>query len=280
MPIGKSTQIALYFFFCAFTFTSFYAEASSPNDKQVYKSGDYEYVLTSDGTAEITDYFGYDYSLTIPSTLGGHKVTHLGDYAFDKGDFFEVSIPDSVTTIGANPFKRCYNLGKIVVSSDHTHFALIEGIPNAPQITTFDIPQGTISIENYAFEDCDSLTRVTIPESVTHIGYAAFQYCTSLAEINIPDSVTFIDGYAFSYCDSLTNIVIPEGLTYIGWFAFAFNESLTQINIPRSVTYIGEGAFNGLDFATIVIERNTYAEKWAKENGLVFSYPNSNDWLN
>ena len=40
--------------------------------------------------------------------------------------------------------------------------------------------KSVISIGNWAFDSCTSLTSVTIPDSVTSIGYYAFSRCTSL----------------------------------------------------------------------------------------------------
>ncbi len=61
-------------------------------------------------------------------------------------------------------------------------------------------------INQYAFNNCSSLTSVTIPDSVTSIGNSAFAYCSSLTSITIPNSVTSIGDSAFSGCMSLTSI--------------------------------------------------------------------------
>ena len=45
-------------------------------------SGDYEYVLLEDGTAQITDYTGNESELQIPSLLDEYTVTSIGDDAF------------------------------------------------------------------------------------------------------------------------------------------------------------------------------------------------------
>ena len=41
------------------------------------------------------------------------------------------------------------------------------------------IPNGTTSIENYAFYECTGLTNITIPNSVTSIGTNAFLGCSN-----------------------------------------------------------------------------------------------------
>ena len=45
-------------------------------------SGYYEYAVNKDGTATITDYTGTQTDLVIPSTIGGYKITSIGDSAF------------------------------------------------------------------------------------------------------------------------------------------------------------------------------------------------------
>lgn len=47
-------------------------------------------------------------AITIPSTLGGYKVTGIGDYAFYYcGGLTSVTIPNGVTSIGAWAFNGC-----------------------------------------------------------------------------------------------------------------------------------------------------------------------------
>ena len=57
-----------------------------------------------------------------------------------------------------------------------------------------------VSIMNFTFYECSSLTSVYIPESVVSIRNGTFYRCSSLTSISIPGSVTSIDEYAFSGC--------------------------------------------------------------------------------
>ena len=54
------------------------------------------------------------------------------------------------------------------------------------------IPEGTLKIEERAFQQWSSLKSIIIPDSVTIIGAGAFKGCTSLTSIVIPDQVTKI----------------------------------------------------------------------------------------
>ena len=109
-----------------------------------------------------------------------------------------------------------------------------------------------MSIGNYAFDRCKSLTNITIPNSVTSIGICAFYECDSLTSITIPNGVTSIEYSAFYGCSSLTNITIPEGVTSIGSEAFYNCSSLTSITIPNGVTSIGDYAFEGCSSLTSI----------------------------
>ena len=65
-----------------------------------------------------------------------------------------------------------------------------------------------ISIGEFAFSFCSSLTSVTIPSNVTVIEKGVFYQCYGLTSVTIPCSVTSIDNYAFSGCSSLTSVTV------------------------------------------------------------------------
>lgn len=117
----------------------------------------------------------------------------------------DLTIPDSVTSIGDVAFSGCRAL------------------------TSVTIPDGVTSIGDSAFSRCSSLTSVTIPDSVTSIGNSAFWYCSSLTGVTIPDSVTSIDINAFRYCSSLTSVTIGAGVRKMGSAPFTGCNSLTGI---------------------------------------------------
>ena len=108
-------------------------------------------------------------------------------------------------------------------------------------------------INNYAFNDCYSLTSVTIPNSVKHIGYDAFKDCRALTSITIPSSVLTIGNWGFDGCVSLRELTISNGVKSIGNNAFGNCDALTSVTIPASVMSIGENAFIYCDALDTVV---------------------------
>ena len=161
----------------------------------------------------------------------------------------EITIPNSVTSIGANAFSRCSGLTSITIPGSVTSIG-VGAFSGCEKLTSISIPSSVTSIGGSAFSGCKSLTSIDIPDSVTSIGGNAFSSC-GLTSIKIPSSVTSIGENTFQYCSSLTSIDIPDGVTTIGDYAFQNCTSLTSITIPSSVTSIGNGAF---DYCTNLTE--------------------------
>ena len=67
------------------------------------------------------------------------------------------------------------------------------------------IPEGVITLADYAFYHWNNLERITLPSTLTTIGVGAFAN-SGLTSVNIPASVTVLDKRAFSGCSSLKEI--------------------------------------------------------------------------
>ena len=180
--------------------------------------------------------YGYQGYFEIPKKVINNSKTYtvisIERKAFyNRSGLTAVSIPNSVTTIGASAFEGCSGL------------------------TSVSIPSFVTTIGASAFEGCSGLTSVSIPSSVTTIGASAFYRCSSLEKIDVAENNTVYASIAgILYSKSLNTILlcpegkkgkieIPSSVTTIGDYAFYCCIGLTSVSIPSSVTTIGDYAF-------------------------------------
>ena len=180
--------------------------------------------------------YGYQGYFEIPKKVINNSKTYtvisIERKAFyNRSGLTAVSIPNSVTTIGASAFEGCSGL------------------------TSVSIPSFVTTIGASAFEGCSGLTAVSIPSSVTTIGASAFYRCSSLEKIDVAENNTVYASIAgILYSKSLNTILlcpegkkgkieIPSSVTTIGDYAFYCCRGLTSVSIPSSVTTIGDYAF-------------------------------------
>lgn len=209
-------------------------------------------------------------------TFGSEKLTHVtipkswgnlicADEAFAYClALTDITIEDGLTKIPEKLFSRC------------------------AKITSIVLPDSVTEIEENAFEHDQSLSNVRLSNNLVKIGDGAFWGC-SLKSLVLPDSIEEIGGFAFYGCDveslripynikdlwygefrnmSLEEVILPYGLRRIGNDAFVINPDLETVFIPSSVSYISDYAFD----ETVCIEcaKNSYAEQWAKKNGIQY----------
>ena len=240
--------------------------AGEADGGQTYTSGDYKYSLDENDNAVITKYNGSGTELCIPDDLDGHRVTGIGDRAFEyKRSIAAVEMPEGITYIGERAFHECTGL-KEVILPDSLEKIEEYAFAACDRLREIRIPNGVKRLEEGTFIYCMRMKDIELPDKLEYIGYGAVWGCRKLTEINIPDSVTDIGSYAFSGCSSLKRIEIPYGVTTlpehmmqecsgitevvlpdtvktIGRGTFAKCENLKKINIPESTTSIGTSAF-------------------------------------
>ncbi len=163
----------------------------------------------------------------------GTNVTSIGDYAFAWcASLTNLTIPNSVTNIGETAIQPCPSLRAITVGSSNPAYSSVAGVLfNRSRTTLIEYPAGKAG------------TQYTIPNSVVTIGNFAFQSCASLTNIVIGASVTSIGGWSFQICAHLTSVTILAGVTNIGEAAFADCRQFDQDHTPASVINIGGDAF-------------------------------------
>lgn len=137
-------------------------------------------VSQTEGTCDIIDCNYGASQITIPETVThngkAYKINNICEHTFyGSSNLQNVTIPNSVTTIGDYTFSECSNLQSVT------------------------IPNSVTTIGSSTFSGCSNLQSVTIPNSVTTIGYRTFYGCTNLQSLTIGSGVKDIGEGAFSY---------------------------------------------------------------------------------
>ena len=77
---------------------------------------------------------------------------------------------------------------------------------------------------------------------------------------------------AFMNYSFVKKVTIKNNLKSIGAYTFYGCSGLTSVSIPKSVKYIGERAFDGCQNLTLTVVKDSYAAKYAEENGIPFVF--------
>lgn len=179
----------------------------------------------------------------------------------------ELYLQDGRISLPPEAFKLYKNLKKIVLPktlksiSFQSFFSL--------SLKQIKIPENVTSIAGEAFAFCDNLESIVLPPRLKKISHHLFAECKSLKSVVLSKSVEEIEMGAFYNCESLKSIKLPKNLEKIGYRAFYGCKNLRKIEIPASVKEIGEDAFN-CDNLILIVKRDSYAAKWAKENGMKY----------
>ena len=156
----------------------------------------------------------YNIRSSLTSFTFGNEIEHIPAYlCYGMSKLSEVTIPNSVTSIGEDAFYNCSGLTKVNYlgtvdkwvefdfedyDSNPTYYAKGLYINNElltdVKITTAD------SIKNYAFYNCQSIKSVEIGESVTSIGSSAFSGCDKLRKVTAyPTTVPSVYENSFAH---------------------------------------------------------------------------------
>lgn len=162
-----------------------------------------------------------------------------------------IHIPANVSFIAQGAFRYTRGLTEITVDENNPCYyssgnclvetetqLLIAGCDNSV------IPDGIVSIGEFAFLCRTALENVVFPDTLKTIGFMAFHTCTSLQDFVLPEGLVTIESGAFASCSSLKNVVLPQGLHMLG-NAFYLCDSLVSAYIPSSVQWVDESLFEG-----------------------------------
>lgn len=221
----------------------------------------------------------------------------------DKNTLFgEIEIREGTKTIAGRAFADCENLTAVTVPEGILEIGY-GTFQYCSKLKSAHLPDSIKSIGLYAFDHCSELADITFPDNVEDIGWCAIDgtafyrnknnwengvlYCGNhLIEANssvaknykVKDGTKTIaaayesmsrDG-GFMYNKELESVVIPDSVIFIGPSVFFNCENLKAVTVPESVKYMYSNTFEGCKSLTLFVYAGSYAEQYAKENGIPF----------
>ncbi len=185
--------------------------------------------------------------------------------AFYMSTMSEITIPETVTTIGAYAFAYCTSLEKAVFSAVNCNSArcVFYGCSNLNEVTISD---GVKQIPGAMFKDTD-IDSIVLPESITAIGSEAFN-SIKLKSIVVPENVTFIGAGAFADCTELERVDFLVKSCRLGTgekYVFENCPALSEFNFGSKIKYIpdnllrGSGALENVTIPASVTDIGSYS---------------------
>lgn len=224
-------------------------------------------VLTISGSGAMKDYTWdenvrldwYVRKKDIRSVVLDNRITHIGDYAFDKCTNIEsvrytgytgnagVALPESVTTIGVHAFSDTGVTGTLklpehlteIDSSAFYHCGKLNG--------ELKLPDTVKEIGGFAFHSCGFTGKLELPASLENIGNDAFEFCSGLTgKLTFPSKMNEINSSIF-HETGITEVVIPSSIKTVRDFAFDSCMNLKKVYLPTEIPKIYNRAFRGCD---------------------------------
>jgi hypothetical protein len=206
-------------------------------------------IIPASVTSIGTNAFYQASALTTVTFEADSSLTSIGSNAFLAASALtSITIPASVTSIGDYAFYFASGLTSIAVNSNNVHYKDINGVlfnkegtiliqyPVGNTRTIYTIPEGVISIGEYAFANASALTSITIPASVTSIGTNAFYLASALTSVTFEtgSSLTSIGSNAFLDSSVTTVIASQPLIDTMEWSTTVLNDISGKSDITVS----------------------------------------------
>lgn len=195
--------------------------------------------------------------IVIPSTIGVTTVTEIGDNFLNsknnkaKLSVEEITIPDTVTTIGKDAFLGCSKLSKVTIEGDNIR-----------------------KIKSGAFAKCVALVSISLPNSITTLESMAFADSSKLATVNIPNKLTTLADEVFR--GTALKSVSLKNIEVLGFGVFLNCKSLEIVTDYQTVAAtdypkiqeIGARCFEGTKWFNAQITQKLPVEEQKYKGGV------------
>lgn len=151
-------------------------------NSEMFREGGLQEIVIEEGITSIGNYAFYSCKNLSKITFPENSLKTINYNAFAYCDSLtDITIPDSVTTLGSYLFSNCKALKNV------------------------NLPAALTVLDNYVFASCNSLHEIIIPENVTTIKNYCIQN-SGLQRIYLGSKISTIESSAFSSANSLTDI--------------------------------------------------------------------------
>lgn len=224
-------------------------------------------VLTISGSGAMKDYTWdenvrldwYVRKKDIRSVVLDNRITHIGDYAFDKCTNIEsvrytgytgnagVALPESVTTIGVHAFSDTGVTGTLKLPEHLTEIDSLAFYHCGKLNGELKLPDTVKEIGGFAFNSCGFTGKLELPVGLENIGNDAFESCSGLTgKLTFPSKMNEIKSSIF-HETGITEVVIPSSIKTVRDFAFDSCMNLKKVYLPTEIPKIYNRAFRGCD---------------------------------
>ena len=214
----------------------------------------YAYKERANGTLELTEYFGFDTEIEVPSEMDGKTVTAIGSSLFYSANRFigeeitSVTIPETIVSIGDSAFYDMDGLTELYIPKSVGYIAKA-AFCECDQMKLVIDPQNPYYVmKDHVLYTKDMKTLVSAAELYTMKNVTKTEYSKSYTwnkmNFTVPDGVEYIEDQAFYDCGALGGLVLPDSLKHIGYAAFRSCNIGNTVVLPESLTGVGYGAFS------------------------------------
>ena len=245
-----------------------YLLSDAPPTREVFRFGDYKYVILEDGTVEIAEYVGTQTEIELPFAIEGRSVSSIGESAFIDTDVVKIKLGGFTKRVGDMAFYACEKLESFD-GGDSLEYIGNQAFSDCTVLETVTLPETLTYIGDYAFKHA-AVTGITLPLGVTELGEGVFFGCEKLSLANL-QHLEKIGKWAF-YKTALKTLTL-DSVKKIGKEAFSEASALEEITLGEKLTELGEFAFFGSPCVKSV-EVSAQNEKYAVMNGALIDIEN------
>ena len=230
-----------------------------------------------DSVSSIGEYSFFGTQLNSFTFGSNSKLTNFSNSLFRNSNITSITIPKSLTTIGASVFETTKHLLEINVQEGNPHYFSINGslydsrtmslirYPTAKVSDPYIMPEnitkiGPVSADNsliksivfspvletigdYSIQSSILLSEIDLPNSLKSLGTQSFYNCPNLKTVHLPNSITAIPKGCFMDT-GIETIIIPDSITVLYDNCFKNCKNLGNVQLPVNISKIGGGVFS------------------------------------